>query len=82
VLQNAHLPKLGDTADDVVVIEWLAKIGDRVEQGGPLVRVETSKVELDVESPLSGIVRDHLVPVDAEVATGSAIAVIETADPA
>ena len=74
---TVKLPRLGDTADDVIVIEWIAKVGDRVGQNDAVMRVETSKIDTDVVSPVSGIVVEHLVAVGDEVAVGAPIVIIE-----
>jgi glutaconyl-CoA/methylmalonyl-CoA decarboxylase subunit gamma len=74
---TVKLPRLGDTADDVVVLEWLAEVGDRVGQNDAMVRVETSKIETDVVSPISGTVVEHLVAAGDEVAVGAPIVIIE-----
>ncbi len=72
-----NLPKLGDTAADVVVLEWLVAEGDVVVEGDPLLSVETNKIDTEVPSPVSGRLVERLVSVDDEVATGAAIAVME-----
>ena len=77
MIEPVLLARLGDTVDNVVVLEWLAAVGDRVAAGDPLVRVETDKVEVDVESPVAGTVVDHAVSEDDEVATGSVLCHIE-----
>lgn len=68
--EPVNLPRLGDTVDEVLVLEWLVSIGSHVTKGDPLVRVETDKVEVDVESPLSGTVEEILVGVGDEIKTG------------
>jgi pyruvate/2-oxoglutarate dehydrogenase complex dihydrolipoamide acyltransferase (E2) component len=73
-----NLPKLGDTADDVVVLEWLVTEGDVVAEGDALLSVETNKIDAEVPSPVSGTLVERLVTIDDEVATGAAIAVVET----
>jgi pyruvate/2-oxoglutarate dehydrogenase complex dihydrolipoamide acyltransferase (E2) component len=75
---TVKLPRLGDTADDVVVIEWVANVGDRVGQNDPVMRVETSKIDTDVVSPVAGTVVEHLVAPGDEVAVGAPIVVIES----
>ncbi|MDE0118349.1 MAG: hypothetical protein OXT07_17250 [bacterium] len=70
------LPKLGDTTEEVVVLEWLAEVGDTVAAGDDLLRVETDKVDSDVPSPVSGTLAEHLVAVDDEVGIGAPIAII------
>ncbi len=71
--EPVNLPRLGDTVDEVLVLEWLVSIGSQVTKGDPLVRVETDKVEVDVESPLSGTVEEILVGVGDEIKTGALI---------
>lgn len=75
--QDVVLQRLGDTVDSVVVLEWLVSEGDVVAQGDPLVRVETDKVEVDVESPFAGRVASLAVAIGDDVATGAVICVIE-----
>ena len=75
---TVKLPRLGDTADDVVVLELLAQVGDHVGQNDPVLRVETSKIDTEVVSPVSGTVVELLVEPGDEVAIGVPIAVIET----
>lgn len=70
------LPKLGDTTEEVVVIEWLVAEGDTVAEGDALFRAETDKVEADVPAPVAGVLSERLVAEQDEVANGSPIAVI------
>jgi pyruvate/2-oxoglutarate dehydrogenase complex dihydrolipoamide acyltransferase (E2) component len=45
-----------------------------------LVRVETDKVEVDVESPFAGVIVECFASIDDEVATGALICSIEVAE--
>ncbi|MCY3805778.1 MAG: hypothetical protein OXG91_04685 [bacterium] len=76
--QIVKLPKLGDTANEVLVLEWNVAVGDAVSEGDVLMRVETDKVEADVPSPVAGTVAELRVEVEDEVEVGSAICVIES----
>ncbi|GAA1840450.1 biotin/lipoyl-containing protein [Asanoa iriomotensis] len=76
---TVKLPRLADTVDEVVVVEWAAAVGAAVAEGDPLVRVETDKTVVDVPSPVAGVVSEHLVKADDEVTTGTPIAVIRAA---
>jgi pyruvate/2-oxoglutarate dehydrogenase complex dihydrolipoamide acyltransferase (E2) component len=71
------LPKLGDAADKVVVVEVLAKHGQRIAAGQPLLLVETDKTTVEVPSPGEGTVVDILVAAGEEVATGAPTFAIE-----
>ena len=73
------LARLGDTVDEVVIVEWLVAVGAEVQPGDPLVRVETDKVEVDVESPYAGTVSVLSVAEGDEVPTGATLCVIATA---
>lgn len=50
------IPKLGTAMTEGVLAEWLVADGDRVEAGTPLYRLETEKVENDIEAPVGGVV--------------------------
>lgn len=76
--QIVKLPKLGDTANEVLVLEWAVAPGDTVAPGDVLMRVETDKVEADVPSPVAGAVAELRVEVEDEVEVGAAICVIES----
>jgi pyruvate/2-oxoglutarate dehydrogenase complex dihydrolipoamide acyltransferase (E2) component len=52
-----NIPKLGVSMSEGTLVEWLVQDGDQVTEGQVLYRIETDKVENDVESPVAGIVR-------------------------
>lgn len=73
---NITMPQLGQTTDEVKLVEWLVKVGDRVKRGDPLCHVETDKVAMDVESFQGGTVLSFAVAEDSTVQVGETIAVI------
>ena len=48
------MPKLGLTMEEGTILEWLVEDGAEITAGMPVLRIETDKVESDVESPASG----------------------------
>lgn len=74
---TVKLPKLGDTADDVVVLRWVVDVGDRVGEGEALLEVETNKIETEVPAPVGGTLVERLVDEGDDVAVGTTLAVIE-----
>jgi len=52
-----NIPKLGVSMSEGTLVEWLVQDGEQVAEGQVLYRIETDKVENDVESPVAGIVR-------------------------
>lgn len=71
------LPNLGDGVDSVVVVEWHAAVGEKVEAGAPLLIVETDKIDTEVPSPVAGVLVEKLVAPGAELAAGDPICIIE-----
>ena len=53
------MPKLGLTMEEGTILEWLVEDGTEITQGMAVLRIETDKVESDVESP--GVGRFHRV---------------------
>ena len=49
------VPVLGESITEATVSKWLKNEGDSVEADEPLVELETDKVNLEVPSPLSGV---------------------------
>lgn len=49
------MPKLGLTMEEGTILEWLVEDGATIVPGMPVLRIETDKVESDVESPAGGI---------------------------
>lgn len=48
------MPKAGMSMEEGTVIKWLKKIGEHVENGEPLLEIETDKTSMEVESPAAG----------------------------
>ncbi|MEQ1950156.1 lipoyl domain-containing protein [Mesorhizobium sp. CN2-181] len=71
------MPKVGDAANEVVIMELLVKVGDAVAEGQNLFVVETDKAQLEVPAPFAGTVRDILIKVGDEVPTGAPTLVLE-----
>jgi pyruvate/2-oxoglutarate dehydrogenase complex dihydrolipoamide acyltransferase (E2) component len=71
------MPKVGDAVDKVVVVDVLAKVGERIAVGQALFLVETDKANVEIPSPFAGTVTDILVAVGEEVATGMPTLAIE-----
>ena len=75
---NVKMPKLGETVDEVLVLEWTVAVGDVVAVGDTLMTVETDKVEADLPSPVGGTVVELLVEIDDEVEVGTPVCAIDT----
>ena len=52
------VPVLGESITEATVSKWLKNEGDNVEADEPIVELETDKVNLEVPSPVSGVLAE------------------------
>ena len=52
------VPVLGESITEATVSKWLKNEGESVEADEPIVELETDKVNLEVPSPISGILSE------------------------
>jgi pyruvate dehydrogenase E2 component (dihydrolipoamide acetyltransferase) len=72
------MPKWGLAMKTGLVVEWLKHPGDSVQQGEPIVQIESEKISNEVEVPATGILRWLEVPEGQDAPVGAALAVIVT----
>jgi 2-oxoglutarate dehydrogenase E2 component (dihydrolipoamide succinyltransferase) len=71
------MPQLGESVTEGTVTRWLKHEGDHVSADEPLLEVSTDKVDTEIPSPVSGILRGITVAEDETVAVGAELAVID-----
>jgi pyruvate dehydrogenase E2 component (dihydrolipoamide acetyltransferase) len=74
---SVSMPQLGESVTEGTVTRWLKKEGERVEVDEPLLEVSTDKVDTEIPSPASGILRGIAVDEDETVAVGAELAIID-----
>jgi pyruvate dehydrogenase E2 component (dihydrolipoamide acetyltransferase) len=74
--QRIDMPSLGQTTDELVIVEWYKHEGDAVALGESLFSVQTDKAQVDVESVAAGTVLKVLRNVGETVRGGSAVAYV------
>lgn len=70
------MPKLGMTMTSGKITKWLKKEGDKVEQGEPLLEIETDKVTMEEEATYSGVLLKILAKEGETVPVNQPIAII------
>jgi 2-oxoglutarate dehydrogenase E2 component (dihydrolipoamide succinyltransferase) len=70
------MPVLGESIDEGTITRWLKQPGDHVEVEEPLLEVATDKVDTEIPSPVSGVLRRIIAEENDVVAVGVEIAVI------
>ena len=73
------LPQWGMEMQDGIIIKWLKQEGDPIQEGEPLVEIETEKIETELESTAAGIIAHILVPEGSTVPIRTVLAIV--ADP-
>ena len=74
------LPDIGEGISEAEIVAWHVAVGDRVEEDQPLADMMTDKATVEMESPVAGTVLSLAGEVGDQVAIGSALVVIETAE--
>ena len=77
MIVDMKMPDLSTTDEDIVVVRWLVEVGGRVERGRPLLEVRTDKATMEVDSFVTGVLREVLAGPDAKVEAGQVIARVE-----
>jgi 2-oxoglutarate dehydrogenase E2 component (dihydrolipoamide succinyltransferase) len=68
------VPALGESVSEATVAKWFKDVGDTVTADEPLVELETDKVTVEVNAPVTGTIAEILAPVGADVAVGALLA--------
>ena len=71
------MPQLGETVVEGTITKWLKQKGDSVEADEYIVEVSTDKVDSEVPSSASGVIREILVKEGETVSVGTAIAIVD-----
>src|SRR5277367_164979 len=79
---SVTMPQLGESVTEGTVTRWLKKEGEHVTADEPLLEVSTDKVDTEIPSPATGILRGIVVDEDETVTVGAQLAVIEDSDSA
>lgn len=76
-----EIPKVGLVMESARLVRWLKSVGDMVQQGEPLLELETEKSVVEIESTESGRLVQILLQADQEAQVGDRIAWLENNAP-
>jgi pyruvate dehydrogenase E2 component (dihydrolipoamide acetyltransferase) len=74
--QEIVLPQWGMEMQDATIVRWLKQEGEPIQEGEPLVELETAKIATELESTASGVVAHILVPEGAIVPIRTVLAIV------
>lgn len=73
------MPQLASTMEKGTIAKWLKQVGDEVTEGEAIIEITTDKVDIEVESPASGILLKILADVGDEVPVKEPVAILGAA---
>jgi 2-oxoglutarate dehydrogenase E2 component (dihydrolipoamide succinyltransferase) len=72
------MPKMGESVMEGTILNWLKKIGDKIEQDEPVLEVATDKVDTEIPATHAGVLMEILAQVGEVIPIGKTIALIST----
>src|SRR6185295_1098644 len=70
------MPQMGESIFEGTITKWLKKPGDRVQQDEPLFEITTDKVDAEIPSPVSGVMREIRTAEGQTVQVNTVVALI------
>jgi len=77
MLYEIKVPEAGFGIAEATIVEWFKSIGDAVQEGEPVVAIETEKVNVEIPAPGSGILTEIRCQVGAVVPVGEVLGIIK-----
>ena len=75
--EKITVPTLGESVTEATVSKWLKSKGEKVTADEPLVELETDKVNVEVPSPISGVLGSISVKEGETVNVGSLLGTVD-----
>jgi 2-oxoglutarate dehydrogenase E2 component (dihydrolipoamide succinyltransferase) len=76
--EKITVPTLGESVTEATVSKWLKSQGEKVTADEPLVELETDKVNVEVPSPVSGVLGSISVKEGETVNVGSLLGTVDS----
>ncbi len=71
------MPQMGESVVEGTITKWLKKLGDTVQRDEPLFEISTDKVDAEIPSPASGVLKEVKVKEGATVQVNTVVGVID-----
>jgi 2-oxoisovalerate dehydrogenase E2 component (dihydrolipoyl transacylase) len=80
--EKLTMPQLGESVTEGTISKWLVSAGDRVNKYDPIAEVMTDKVNAEVPSSFSGVIKELVAQEGDTLPVGEVICLVEVADSA
>ena len=75
--EKITVPTLGESVTEATVSKWLKSQGEKVSADEPIVELETDKVNVEVPSPINGVLGSISVKEGETVSVGALLGTID-----
>src|SRR5215470_12734487 len=75
-MTDVIMPQMGESIAEGTITKWMKNVGDKVERDEPLFEISTDKVDAEIPSPASGVLREIRVQPGTTVPINSVVGVI------
>src|SRR5262245_20293683 len=75
-MTDVIMPQMGESIAEGTVTKWMKNVGDRVERDEPLFEISTDKVDAEIPSPASGVLKEIRVAPGTTVPINTVVGVI------
>lgn len=76
MLHEIKVPETGFGIAEATIVEWFKSIGEEVQEGEPIISVETEKVNVEIPAPGSGILTEIRCQIGDVVPVGDVLGII------
>lgn len=77
-IENITMPQLGESVTEGTINTWLVRVGDYVNKYDPIADIMTDKVNAEVPSSFSGVIKEIIIPEGETIEVGAVMCTIET----
>lgn len=76
-IEEIKMPQLGESVTEGTISKWLIAVGDKVNKYDPIAEVMTDKVNAEVPSSFTGVIKELIAKEDETLAIGEVICTVE-----
>jgi 2-oxoisovalerate dehydrogenase E2 component (dihydrolipoyl transacylase) len=76
-IEQIKMPQLGESVTEGTISKWLVAVGDKVNKYDPLAEVMTDKVNAEIPSSFTGVIKELIAGDGDTLAVGEIICTIE-----
>lgn len=76
--EKINMPQLGESVTEGTISSWLVGVGDKINKYDPIAEVMTDKVNAEVPSSFTGVIKELVAQEGVTIAVGELMCYIET----